>query len=934
MPKHLRSFATTVLAACLLVAGLPALATEPADDFIALPFNRYGDMLVDPAHGQVFVTGGGGYNEIAVVKLDGSGVTMIPNAPGATKMSMTQDGRYVYAALRNGDGIAEIDTASLSLRQLDTGAGSCPTDVAAVAGYVWYVASNTNDCDGGFRNIRRLDPATGEASANLVWQSFLSPKLRVVPGTTKLLSVDTATSRSNVDVYDVAGGTLSPAGSGSLDFPYIEVVELTSSGTHVMSSGRGSVNFFRLSDFTADGVSRLPDAGWPTAFTADEDVLAVARPYSTYVDVLRRSTDERLNSIELGPESDGNVKGLRLLGDRMFAVTLHDTLRFYQVDRPATPSPDLTIEAPSEVPVGDPVTVSGVLTDQGAPIPGATVTVRQDGLEQPLGSPTTGADGRYSFEFVPPEPGWVLLRVTYGGDGSVKPAVGRAAVAIVHRPVTLTLAGPESVWPDEPVSLSGTLFDDTEPVGSVSLDLARRCGSWQQFEPVDTVVTDPDGAFTARDMPGDCDSYQYQVSYDGDSVRDSETAYLTVKVAWVRPSLNLQAPPSAYVGDPVAVTGTLAEPGGPLVDKPVVVRVSTPSGWRSLGSVTTDSTGSFRTEDLPEVAGGHCYQATFEGDPRTRATTTERCVSVTKRTSSLSLSGPDTASLDEPVVLTGRLTTSDGAALASADLAVSRSDPFRGTEALPAVVTGPAGEFTVRDLPPNGGLVSYAVAYAGNASHAAVSTVTRVTVSRPAPTLTLTTDRASYDHGQTATVTVDLATDSLRKVYVYATESGRARTLIFYGDVPDSGVALPHLMTRNTTFSARIPEDGRALAAQTSLDRRTRASLIIRALGSYATSGNYKLYRPAVDPRFAAMLKPARDSACLAFQLQRRYSAGWRTVTTSKCLPVGDKSTSTWTLTGTQATKTPYRVRPKFGGDDMNAASNGSWVYFKVVRPS
>lgn len=932
MPKHLRSFATTVLAACLLVAGLPALATEPADDFIALPFNRYGDMLVDPAHGQVFVTGGGGYNEIAVVKLDGSGVTMIPNAPGATKMSITQDGRYVYATLRSGDGIAEIDTASLTLRRFDTGAGSCPTDVAAVAGYVWY--GEGGDTCGQWMDIRRLDPATGTVSPDIKVSSVFSPSLHVVPGTTKLLYAETGISTSDVAVYDVAGGTLTRTSYGQVDGFLGSAVELTGDGEHLVVGRPRTVNFYRLSDLAADGASSLPRQGTPAAIAADEDVVAVGGQFDSNVALLRRGTGELANSIEFGPESDGEVRGLRLLGDRLFAVTLHDTLRFYQVHRPTTPSPDLTIEAPSEVPVGDPVIVSGVLTDQGVPIPGATVTVRQDGVEQPLGSPTTGEDGRYTLEFLPPKTGWVLLRATYGGDASVKPAVGRAAVAIVYRPVTLTLAGPESVWPDEPVSLSGTLFDDTEPVGSVSLDLARRCGSWQQFEPVDTVVTDPDGAFTARDMPGDCDSYQYQVSYDGDSVRDSETAYLTVKVAWVRPSLNLQAPASAYVSDPVAVTGTLAEPGGPLVDKPVVVRVSTPSGWRSLGSVTTDSTGSFRTEDLPEVAGGHCYQATFEGDPRTRATTTERCVSVTKRTSSLSLSGPDTASLDEPVVLTGRLTTSDGAALASADLAVSRSDPFRGTEALPAVVTGPAGDFTVRDLPPSGGLVSYAVAYAGNASHAAVSTVTRVTVSRPAPTLTLTTDRASYDHGQTATVTVDLATDSLRKVYVYATESGRARTQIFYGDVPDSGVTLPHLMTRNTTFSARIPEDGRALAAQTSLDRRTRASLTIRALGSYATSGNYKLYRPAADPRFAAMLKPARDSACLTFQLQRRYSAGWRTVTTSKCLPVGDKSTSTWTLTGTQATKTPYRVRPKFAGDDRNAAGNGSWVYFKVVRPS
>ena len=80
---------------CFVVLAAPVRATEPADEFVALPFATYEDMLVDAAHGQVFVTGGRGYNEIAVVHVDGSGVTMIPNAPGAGELTMAEDGSHV-----------------------------------------------------------------------------------------------------------------------------------------------------------------------------------------------------------------------------------------------------------------------------------------------------------------------------------------------------------------------------------------------------------------------------------------------------------------------------------------------------------------------------------------------------------------------------------------------------------------------------------------------------------------------------------------------------------------------------------------------------------------------------------------------------------------------------------------------------------------------
>ena len=417
----MRGFATAVVTACLVLIALPAVSAEPIDDFIGLPFTTYGDMLVDSAQGQVFITGGYGTNQIAVVHLDGSGVTMIPNAPGATKMSMTQDGRYVYVTLRNGDGIAEVDTTTLSLRRLDTGASSCPTDVAAVAGYVWFTASG-DDCNQSSA-VRRLDPVTGLVSPDVLRGGLYQAGLRVVPGTTRFVYAEIGTSGPEVGVYDVSDGTLDHLVAKSSLGKYLsDPVRLTNEGTHLMTGTYGAVEFYRIADFSADGVSGFPGND-PKVWAADADVTVAAGTFSSQVEVRGRDTDSTVNEIYLGPKTSppSYVKDLELVGDQMFAATLGttagSTLRLYQVDRPAVAPPDLTLEAPGETQVGSPLTLSGRLSDHGTPIAGAVVTVRQAGVDQPLGSPPTDADGRYSLELVPQKQEMLDLSARYDGDG-------------------------------------------------------------------------------------------------------------------------------------------------------------------------------------------------------------------------------------------------------------------------------------------------------------------------------------------------------------------------------------------------------------------------------------------------------------------------------------------------------------------------------------
>jgi hypothetical protein len=305
------------MSVCLLVVGITAVAAkaaEDADEFVALPFSTYGDMLVDSRHGHVFVTGGSASDQVAVVALDGSGVTMIPDMPGASAMSMTQDGTHVYVGLINVGAVAEIDTATLAVRRLPTGGASCPRQLAAVAGYVWFAQGCT-----GPNEIRRLDPVTGTVDPDIKVGGRLNlPVLRAIPGSTRFLYAETSSTRPRVGMYDVADGQLTLVSSASLTDWVTESLQVTNDGGHLMDSGFGTVNFRRLTDFASDGVNGFDPDRWATAFAADDQVVAAGLNDSSQVLVMRRRADELLNTINLGPDStSGEVEELGLAGDKL-----------------------------------------------------------------------------------------------------------------------------------------------------------------------------------------------------------------------------------------------------------------------------------------------------------------------------------------------------------------------------------------------------------------------------------------------------------------------------------------------------------------------------------------------------------------------------------------------------------------------------------------
>ncbi|MEU4234096.1 hypothetical protein AB0F17_58320 [Nonomuraea sp. NPDC026600] len=89
------------------------------------------------------------------------------------------------------------------------------------------------------------------------------------------------------------------------------------------------------------------------------------------------------------------------------------------------------------------------------------------------------------------------------------------------------------------------------------------------------------------------------------------------------------------------------------------------------------------------------------------------------------------------VVIFGRLTRADGSALGAQPLTVTRRLPGGTDEALDGVTTAPDGTLIISDQPPGVGEVIYTVAWAGDDTARASSTVAVVTV-RHRSSLTMT----------------------------------------------------------------------------------------------------------------------------------------------------------------------------------------------------
>lgn len=145
-------------AATIVVPVSPAQADGSYD----LGLTGFAEMVVDQAHGHIFISQTPNFhdlpevNEVVVANLSGKLVTRLTGLSGARGMALSDDGATLWIALSGGDALAAVDTTTLAVTQHATGTDTCPLDVAITEGRVWY----THACDLQYPALSTLDPVT------------------------------------------------------------------------------------------------------------------------------------------------------------------------------------------------------------------------------------------------------------------------------------------------------------------------------------------------------------------------------------------------------------------------------------------------------------------------------------------------------------------------------------------------------------------------------------------------------------------------------------------------------------------------------------------------------------------------------------------------------------------------------------------------------
>jgi hypothetical protein len=205
--------------------------------------------------------------------------------------------------------------------------------------------------------------------------------------------------------------------------------------------------------------------------------------------------------------------------------------------------------------------------------------------------------------------------------------------------------------------------------------------------------------------------------------------------------------------------------------------------------------------------------------------------------------------------------------------------------------------------------------------------------SLPVPTLTLSTDRATYAYGATATLNIHLgATASNRTVSVYGQSYGASRKLLKTAAVDASGnVTMRAVLTGMTNFSARFAGDASYAPTFAARLVKVQARTTNSLSGYYSTSSSWRLYHNEQTPTLSAKVAPSKPDQCVYLRVERYVNGGWTYVRTSSCHELSSTSTVTTKVSLTRTIGMRYRVRTQYYGDPANLAHNAPWAYLRFT---
>jgi hypothetical protein len=373
----------------------------------------------------------------------------------------------------------------------------------------------------------------------------------------------------------------------------------------------------------------------------------------------------------------------------------------------------------------------------------------------------------------------------------------------------------------------------------------------------------------------------------------------------------------------------LTDGAGPLGTVTLGVSRTDGQGTTPLADAVTGADGTYTVTDTAGSSAA-TYTVTYAGDADRQAAQAVQQVAVVKSPSTLTALAPGGSARGVAFTLSGVL-SNGGSPVAGAHLAIVRKD-LAGTRALSAV-TAVNGAYSLRDVPPVGGPVSFTVSWVGDATRAPVSAARTVTIARAGTAMTITVSKPLYTYRARALVTVHLGTTyNGRTVTVYARPVGAyGLSRLATARVNSAGnVVVATIISQRTTYTAVFPGDYRYAPVTRSVTPNVITSVAISPLSYSSHRGSTYRYH-GKDPLFRIVVLPARAYGCISVESQGTRSTRWVTVAKLACGTLDGASVDYVIFRSARPTGVKFRMRGYVGASSISAAGSSPWIYWVFV---
>ena len=492
------------VSAGLVLAGSnqPASAAAP----VSLPISSYYQMVVDAAHGHIFISQGSSSQDgILVTDLSGQVVTTITGQSSVVGIALSPDGSTLYDAVSGA--VNAISTSTLAqTASYPMPAGDSPFNVAAQSGKVW-VSYNTGAAFAaaiGYFDPSAASPTLQTPAAMSGWSD--APQIAADPQDTGVL-VATGSFPNGLASYDTAANpvtTLAGSPTGSSGCSDEQDLAVSPGGSEFAVACHDSGRSDQV--YSTASLSPLRSLGSPTAppfnvaisYDAAGDAAAgtttsVPSP-DLYIYPPGSATAVNTYSLYTLGGSGGILapRGLAWVpdGSQVFGMLSRGSgFALAMIANPAVSAPDHTTTvlncSPNPVPIGGTTSCTAIVTDTvaGGTAPTGTVAFTSDtsggtfsSSSCTLAPDSTTGQATCVVSYTPAQGGSGTtqnITAAYGGDGSHAPSSGQAALILTVRTTsTAVTCSPHTVAVGQATSCTATVTDaeqsPTAPTGTVT----------------------------------------------------------------------------------------------------------------------------------------------------------------------------------------------------------------------------------------------------------------------------------------------------------------------------------------------------------------------------------------------------------------------------------------------------------------------------------